>query len=222
MAYIDQTQDFRKRATAIAGVVAIHAGLGLAVVTGLTITGLAPIDDPWDPFTITPDPEPTPPPPEPHQQQKAQESLVTVPPTPFDPPAKPDDWAVVDPVPDDLPFVVDPGPKVDQPVEAQPTPGFTPRVARPRNAPSGWLSPDDYPRAPLVDGVEGVAAFRLIVGTNGRVSACEVTRSTGNAQLDATTCKLIERRARFEPATNETGAKMVGSYTGSVKWEIPE
>jgi protein TonB len=221
MAYIDQTQDFRKRATAFAGVAAIHAALGLAVVTGLTVTGLSPIEDPWDPFTITPEVKPTPPPPE-QREEKEQESFVTVPPTPYDPPVKSDDWVVVDPVPDDRPFVVDPGPAVEQPVEANPTPAFTPRLARPRNAPSSWLSTDDYPRAPLVDGVEGVAAYRLIVGTSGRVSACEVTRSTGNAQLDAATCKFIERRARFEPATDESGAKVVGSFTGTVKWEIPQ
>jgi len=222
MAYIDQTQDFRKRAAAIGGVVAIHATLGLAVVTGLTVTGLAPIEDPWDPFTITPDVDPPPPPPKPRDEQKIQDTFVTVPPTPYNPPAKPDDWAVVDSVPDDRPFVVDPGLAVEQPVETHVTPSFTPRLARPRNQPSGWLSPDDYPRAPLVDGVEGVAAYRLIVGTSGRVSACEVTRSTGNVQLDATTCKFIERRARFESATDESGAKVVGGYTGTVKWEIPD
>ena len=222
MAYSDQTQDFRKRATAIAGVAAIHAALGLAVVTGLTITGLAPAVDPWDPFTLTPEVKPTPPP-EPRKEQQPLESVITAPLPKLDPiPDRKIDVPVADPVFDDSPFVVDPGPKAEPPVEAAPTPGFIPRLARPRNEPSGWLSTDDYPRAPLVDGVEGIAAYRLIVGTNGRVSACEVTRSTGNAQLDSATCKFIVRRARFEPATDETGAKVVGAFTGTVKWEIPE
>lgn len=220
MAYSDQTQDFRKRATAIAGVAAIHAALGLAVVTGLTMTGLAPPVDPWDPFTLTPEVKPAPPPP---KTQETQKSVIAAPLPQLDPiPNRTLNVPVADPVFDDSTFVVDPGPRVEQPVEATPTPSFTPRLARPRNHPSGWLSTDDYPRAPLVDGIEGIAAYRLIVGTNGRVSACEVTRSTGNAQLDAATCKFIERRARFEPATDETGAKVVGAYTGTVKWEIPE
>ena len=106
--------------------------------------------------------------------------------------------------------------------DPRPTPGFTPARARPRNDPASWLSADDYPRRAIIDGVEGAAAYRLIVGTNGKVSACEVTRSTGNAQLDAATCKHIASRARFEPATDEAGAKVMGSYTGNVKWEIPE
>jgi protein TonB len=221
MAYIDQTQDFRKRATALAGVAAIHAALGLAVVTGLTVTGLAPPVDTWDPFTLTPEVKPTPPPTE-QPTRQTQESVITAPLPRLDPiPDRTPDVPVADPVFDDRPFVVDPGPAVEQPVEANPTPGFTPRLARPRNAPSSWLSTDDYPRGPLVDEIEGVAAYRLIVGTNGKVSACEVTRSTGNGQLDAATCKFIERRARFEPATDESGAKVVGSFTGTVKWEIP-
>jgi protein TonB len=222
MAYTDQTQDFGRRATAIAGVAAVHAAIGLALVVGLTVTGLAPVEDPWNPFTITPEKKPTPPPPEPAKKQETQETFITVPPTPFDPPVRPDDWAVVDSTPDDAPLVVDPGPAVEQPVAPRPTPTFAPIRARPRNDPLGWLSPDDYPRAPLVDGVEGVAAYRLIVGTSGRVTACEVTRSTGNGQLDAATCKFIERRARFEAAKDETGAKVIGSYTGTVKWEIPD
>ena len=222
MAYIDQTQDFRKRAAAIGGVVAIHAAIGLAVVTGLTVTGLTPPVDTWDPFTLTPEVKPTPQPTE-QPKQQTQESQITAPTPRLDPiPDRTDDFPVADPVFDDRPFVVDPGPAIEQPVEAHPSPSFTPRLARPRNAPSSWLSTDDYPRGPLVDEVEGVAAYRLIVGTTGRVSACEITRSTGNAQLDAATCKFIERRARFEPATDETGAKVVGSFTGTVKWEIPE
>jgi protein TonB len=194
----------------------------LGLIVGLTVSGLAPIEDPWDPFTITPEVKPTPPPPERREEQKAQETFVTVPPTPYNPPDKPDQWVTVDPVPDDNTLVIDPGPAVEQPVDPRPTPTFTPHGARPRNDPLGWLSTDDYPRASLVDGVEGTAAYRLIVGTNGRVSACEVTRSTGNDQLDQATCKFILRRARFEAATDETGAKVLGNYTGTVRWEIPD
>jgi periplasmic protein TonB len=94
------------------------------------------------------------------------------------------------------------------------------RGARPSNALSSWITQDDYPAGE--DPPEGVAAYRLIVGTNGRVSVCDIVRSTGDHRLDEATCKFITRRARFEPATDETGAKVVGSYTGTVKWEIPD
>ena len=222
MAYVDRSQDFRSRLAAVAGVSAIHAAIGVVLVIGLSYTGVITKKDGWDPFVLTPDPLPKPPPPEQKQPQQTQNSVVTVPPTPYNPPAKTDDWVVVDPVPNDNPVYVDPRPAIKPSIEPAVTPTFTPSRVRPRNQPSSWLSTDDYPRAPLVDGIEGTAAYRLIVGTNGRVSACEITRSTGNGQLDAATCKFIERRARFEPATDQTGAKVVGSYTGTVTWDIPE
>ncbi len=222
MSYLNHAENPRRRLAAIAGVTLIHGAIGVGLVVGLTVVGVAPPVDTWDPFEITPDPLPEPPSPEPPKQQETQDSFITVPPTPFDPPAQSDDRVIVDPTPEDNTLVVDLGPAVEQPVDPRPTPMFTPRRARPRNDPLGWLSSDDYPRAPLVDGVEGTAAYRLIVGTNGRVSACEITRSTGNGQLDQATCKFIVRRARFEAATDEMGATVLGSYTGTVRWQIPE
>lgn len=219
MAYIDQTQDFRKRAAAITGTIAVHAALGIAVVTGLTIAGYKPVDVYDPPQFPLPKPEPEPEPaPTASTDLPAPSPPAPTPPLPM--PPQPDPWTPADEPVDTLPFPK-PGPTA-QPEPPRPNPTFTPLRAKPRNDPAGWLSPDDYPRRPLVDGVEGVAAYRLIVGTSGRVSACEVTRSTGNAQLDAATCKFIERRARFDPATDDTGAKVVGSYTGTVKWEIPD
>jgi periplasmic protein TonB len=109
-----------------------------------------------------------------------------------------------------------------RPDPPQPTPSFTPRSARPSNSQARWISNDDYPRRPLIDGVEGVARYRLIVGTNGRVSSCEITASTDNRLLDEATCRLIANRARFDPATDESGARVLGDYNGTVRWQIPD
>ncbi len=222
MSYLDQTQDFRRRATAITGAAAIHAAIGLGLVAGLTVVGVAPPVDTWNPFTITPEAKPTPPPPKPVENTETQDSFVVVP-TPAI------DIIVDDPVElvtvDDAVenrVIVDPGPRVEPVIEPRVTPTLTPRKARPTNGPLGWISTDDYPARALRSEAEGIAAYRLIVGTNGRVSACEVTRSTGNGLLDEATCKFIIRRARFEPATDEAGAKVVGNYAGTVKWDIPE
>jgi protein TonB len=70
--------------------------------------------------------------------------------------------------------------------------------------------------------IEGTVGYRLVIGTNGRVASCELTRPSGNKALDDATCRLIASRARFEAATDETGAKVMGTYTGSVRWEIPD
>jgi protein TonB len=222
MSYANQTQDFRQRATAIGGTVAVHAALGIAVVTGLTIAGYKPLDvyDPPEfPLPKPPEPEPAPTPTA-TADPRTPSPPAPMPPLPMPPQPGPEVWDPTDVPIDTLPFP-DPGPTAN-PEPPRPAPSFTPQRVRPRNDPSTWLSPDDYPRGPLVDEVEGTAAYRLIVGTSGRVSACEVTRSTGNDQLDQATCKFILRRARFEAATDETGVKVLGSYTGTVKWEIPD
>jgi len=99
-------------------------------------------------------------------------------------------------------------------------PGLTPKRATPRN--SGWIDDSDYPRRAILDSAEGTVAFRLVIGTNGQVSSCELTRPSGHRALDDATCRLISRRARFDPATDETGSKVLGTYTGSVKWELPD
>ena len=41
-------------------------------------------------------------------------------------------------------------------------------------------------------------------------------------RLDDAACRRISQRARFDPATDETGGKVVGTYAGTVKWEIPD
>jgi protein TonB len=193
------------------------------LVVGLTVSGVIPEEDGWDPFTLTPDPLPKPPPPNPQPQQQTEQTFVTVPPTPLPPlVADPADFVTRDPIVEPTRFVVDPGPAITPTVEPSVTPGFAPKRARPANDPLRWITTDDYPARALRAEAEGIASYRLIVATSGRVSACELTRSTGNGQLDQATCDFIARRARFEPATDETGAKVVGAYTGTVKWDIPE
>jgi protein TonB len=85
-----------------------------------------------------------------------------------------------------------------------------------------WITTDDYSRSDLTRNREGTARYRLVIGSDGRVDACEITSSTGHTSLDTATCRLIERRARFDPATNSQGNRVVGTYSGSVTWQIPE
>ena len=222
MTYLNQTQHPGSRIAAVAGVVAIHAAIGLGLVVGLTVGGVIPEEDGWDPFTLTPDPLPKPPPPEPQPPRQVEESFVTVPPTPL--PSlvvNPVDIVTRDPRDEPTRFVVVPGPAITPAVEPAIVPTFAPKRARPSNDSTRWITTDDYPARLLRAGTEGIAAYRLIVATSGRVASCEVTRSTGNGQLDDATCDFIARRARFEAATDETGAKVVGTYGNSVRWQSP-
>jgi protein TonB len=49
-----------------------------------------------------------------------------------------------------------------------------------------------------------------------------VTSSSGTPELDSTTCSLVQRRARFTPATDGEGQPTSGSYNGRVRWQIPK
>jgi protein TonB len=68
---------------------------------------------------------------------------------------------------------------------------------------SGSIARRDYPRA--ANGAQGLVEARLAVSASGAVTACRVTRSSGNEVLDSTTCRLIRERFRFTPAKDAQG-----------------
>jgi protein TonB len=215
MAYLDRT-DPGRRTTAITGVLIIHALIGYGLVTGL-VSHFVPRER--DKFTGFFRPAPTPPPsPEPQdtREPEAEVAKQTAPQVPIDLTKSIDqvevtrevDWVDVTP----MPTATYEPPKI---------PAFKPSAAAPRNPPARWVTTDDYPSRDLHQGHEGTTAFRVVVGSNGRVSACEIVRSSGHPGLDAATCKAVTARARFEPATDENGAKVVGTYSNSVRWQIP-
>ena len=60
--------------------------------------------------------------------------------------------------------------------------------------------------------------MRFRIETTGRVTRCRVTRSSGDTMLDATTCRLIEERFRFRPATNAAGETIASDYGWRQRW----
>jgi protein TonB len=70
---------------------------------------------------------------------------------------------------------------------------------------SGQIVRSDYPRAAVESRAEGRVETRFTVGTDGRVSNCRVTRSSGSVALDQTTCRLIEQRFRWTAARDARG-----------------
>jgi protein TonB len=96
----------------------------------------------------------------------------------------------------------------------------------PPPAPTDWpfslVTGDDYPAAALRAGDEGKVRYRLEIGTNGRVSACAVTDSSGSAPLDQATCRIVTRRARFAPARDGDGNAVPDSREGEIVWRLPD
>jgi len=223
MSYL--TQSHANRPAAFAGVIGIHAGLGALVVLGLTITGNIPevYSGPL-PTRDYPDPPPPPPPPEPttEQDQTVPSAVVTPPIAPLFPipPIIIETTPTIPPFGDDVLLTAETSlPNLG--ADTGPAP-FQPSQVSPRNDPSRWLTDADYRSSWIRKEMSGTASFTLIVGANGRVETCSISRSTGHTALDAATCKLISKRARFTPAMNTFGEPTTGSYSSSIRWIMPD
>ncbi|MEP6784879.1 MAG: TonB family protein [Sphingomonadales bacterium] len=82
----------------------------------------------------------------------------------------------------------------------------------------GRLSNSDYPRGMGEAGVQGNVGVRYRVSERGRVSDCQVTRSSGNKILDDTTCRLITERFRFSPSRDERGRPVAAYIVENHEW----
>lgn len=83
---------------------------------------------------------------------------------------------------------------------------------------SGAIHDRDYPREASRSKAGGEVEVRFTIEASGRVSGCRVTRSSGDASLDQTTCWLIEDRFRFKPATNAAGDNIASQYGWRQSW----
>ncbi len=232
MAYVDAGTDPAARGKAAITVIGIHALLGFGLVAGLAVKTIvadaAPeiestdviIDLPPPPDEIVePVPDTSPPVANPPQAPDNPFEFDTSNDITVAPFTNSDEVVIRIPTPSPIPM---PSPNPGPAPSPSPEPLIAPVGAIPSNGPAGWITNDDYGRSDLAREREGTARYRLVVGSDGRVDACEITSSTGHASLDRTTCRLIERRARFNAATDNRGARVVGTYTGSVTWRIPE
>lgn len=230
MSYANAQSNPADRAKAVLAVGTIHAALAAGLIGGLAVTTEIFIDKDFKAEDYTEVPlDPPPPPPEP-ETDVIPEPL----PAPYNPPVAPKPLIELTPPtsgietvgPDIKDFVATfPPPENNlavEPAKAITAPIYPPKGATPRNGPLGWISTDDYPASELRRGNEGTAAYRLVIGSDGKVDTCEITRSSGHKRLDSATCRHISKRAKFDPATDKSGKSVVGTFSGQVAWDIPE
>lgn len=233
MAYLDNTAP-RADPRALAATIGIHVGMGALLISGLAVTGV--IKPPALPiktdFITVPLP---PPPPKPAEVQPTpqvpprSDVFVQKPPVDLAKPSNPG-FAESEPMVntggtivvangsgsatlDDFPIVL-PEPKA--------SPTLRPTRPIPRGEPGSWVTSQDYRSRWVNEGLTGTARFRLSINAQGRVTGCEITRSTGHAALDSATCSLIQRRARFTPSKNGAGNPVAGTYENAVVWRLPD
>lgn len=222
MAYVEARSANRKL-TVLTAVAAIHALAVYGLISGFAATVwekvdvLVPIKDyPADP----PPPQPV------AEPEKPLIDTTLVAPKPLLPLPPRDPGLTVLPIegllPPSKPLPAG-GEAIFIPPISTPTASLVrPKVAVPVGDPGRWATTEDYPAAELRREIQGTARFRVSVGTDGRVQACEIVASSGSPGLDKATCDHVSRRARFKPATDESGAKVTGSYSNAVSWVIPD
>jgi protein TonB len=198
-------------------VLLLHAFLGYALVTGLAYDAVVAIKEKMTVVDVKEEepPEEEEPPPEPEKQI---EPPVVSPPPMVVTVTPPPTVRTVDTPPPAAPIV----PTAAPPAPSAPPPPAGPTAeAKPRGNPGNWANTNDYPSRALQQEREGTTGFRVTIGVDGRVIDCQVTQSSGHADLDAATCTNVKRRARFDPAVRN-GEKVQGSYSNRVRWQIPK
>jgi periplasmic protein TonB len=220
MAYADANQTNRKFGAG-ASVLAIEVGIAWAIVAALGMTITTQTRPPFVAVPIPPDIDPPKPVP---TTSPTMHPVDPAQPRPVDritdlgPTALP----TFAPEPltggDDGGGIVIPRPSPTPP----PVPTFAPKAARPQGNYAGWVTTNDYPTSGLRGEHEGSTRYKLSVDAGGKATGCSVTASSGFADLDSATCSTLMHRAKFTPATDDAGAKVAGSYSGTVTWRLPE
>src|SRR5438445_477642 len=76
---------------------------------------------------------------------------------------------------------------------------------QPRAPAQSYFSPDDYPAAAIGTGSQGRVTVMLGLNVQGRVTSCQVLRSSGSSVLDMATCRILHSRASFAPSMDSNG-----------------
>jgi protein TonB len=84
----------------------------------------------------------------------------------------------------------------------------------------GTISKRDYPRDLFAAGVEGTVGVLYVVAPNGRVTDCQIERSSGSIALDDLTCDLIIQRFRFRPSLDAQGRPIESMIEENHSWII--
>jgi protein TonB len=217
MSYAQKREISGNRTLAIILVVLLQFGIGYAIVTGLAYNVIKKATQDLKTFDVE---EPPPPPEEPPPPPK---DMPKVPPPPITPPPlvrmeapPPPIQTVTAPPPVTIP------PVVPAPPAPPPPPRKTVSASPARGDVRSNFSNDDYPAAAIAANAQGTAQARLTIGPDGRVTGCDLIRSTGNNALDSTTCNILRRRVKFTPARDSNGNPTSDTYTTPpITWVLP-
>jgi protein TonB len=224
MSYAQRKEMSGNRTVAIIIVALLHAVLGYALVTGLAYNIVKKAAEDLKTFNVEdepPPPEEVPPPPE--EVPETPPQVVSPPPIVRTNVAPPPPMRVVREAPPPVVTYTAP-PAPPRPPAPPPPPPAPPKVVTKaqsaRGSLQGLFNTDDYPSDALSNEDEGSTTVRLSIGTDGRVTGCTVSSSSGSRSLDNATCRVLRSRARFTPAKLSNGQPTTDSYTQRITWRL--
>ena len=222
MSYAQRKEIGTNRTVSIVIVAIVHVLLGYVIITGLAYNVVKQSVEDLKTFDVEEEPPPPeelpPPPPDalpPPPQVSAPPPLVrtiTAPP-------------LIQTTPNIQPVIITPRADPVPPAPPRPAAPPPPRIsqaAQAKGSLTSLFSNDDYPQAAIRNEEQGTTAVRLVIGTDGRVSGCDISSSSGSSSLDSTTCSVIRRRARFTAAKDQNGAPIEGTFSQRIRWELPD
>lgn len=227
------TADTSSKAKALMAVVAVHAALGAAILTGLNVDVVERVVDRLQTIDILlPPPPPKPPPPPAPELKKVRLEEGAA-------------GKKADPSP-----IVAPKPRipVQSPLPAAPVAGtgsattsgaatagtgtgaggsgagrggggtdyshFTPaRLVR-------NLSRRHYRQLAAFNMPNGVVNTHIVISATGVVRQCRIVRSSGDRSVDSSVCQLISRELRFRPATDASGQAIEFNTQYLARWNL--
>ncbi len=92
------------------------------------------------------------------------------------------------------------------------------RPAKPATSPARWATSSDFPRAALESGRSGVVKFRLDIDETGKVTKCAVLAQTSPTDFAKTSCDILVRRGKFQPALDKDGQPVRSFWVSSIRW----
>lgn len=79
-----------------------------------------------------------------------------------------------------------------------------------------------YPKRALAAREQGLVGFKVTLDYTGTPTACEVTHTSGYAQLDDETCDLLMTHVVFQPPRDAQGNRLRSLTTsGMLNWRLP-
>ena len=216
--------DRRSRALTLAAVAALHLAVIAALISAFgveavigTVKSVAAFDVPLPPPPPPPEPSPSAAPAKPSAPPAARATPKPV--------AAPRPRVVIQPKP--APAAASTGAATRAGAAAAGPgsgaggtgagPGGGGVVARRAEKIAGELKTKDFPRSGAGERDGRFIIVRYDVAADGRVRNCRVVQSSGSAEADAITCRLIEKRFRYRPAQDAAG-NPVPDQTGWKQW----